>query len=76
MKHFLYIAILFISSMGFAQKAQIKKADKQYEKFAYVDAIATYEKVFKKGYKTPEMLQKVGDSYYFNSQFPEAAQWY
>lgn len=73
----LYIGIfLLFFSNAFAQKVQVKKADKQYEKFAYVDAIATYEKVMKKGYKTPEMLQKVADSYYFNSQFIEAGMWY
>jgi outer membrane protein OmpA-like peptidoglycan-associated protein/tetratricopeptide (TPR) repeat protein len=73
----LYIGIfLLFFSNAFAQKVQVKKADKQYEKFAYVDAIVTYEKVMKKGYKTPEMLQKVADAYYFNSQFIEAGIWY
>lgn len=77
MKHyFLYIICLFFFSQGYSQKSYLKKANNEYEKFAYVDAIATYEKVIKKGYKNPAMLQRLADSYYFNSQFIEAEQWY
>src|SRR5690606_36953854 len=76
MKYFYFGVFFLFFSNTFAQKVQVKKADKQYEKFAYVDAIVTYEKVMKKGYKTPEMLQKVGDAYYFNSQFLDAGMWY
>jgi outer membrane protein OmpA-like peptidoglycan-associated protein/tetratricopeptide (TPR) repeat protein len=76
MKYFYFGVFFLFFSNTFAQKVQVKKADKQYEKYAYVDAIATYEKVIKKGYKTPDMLQKVGDAYYFNSQFLDAGMWY
>ena len=61
---------------GYSQKVQEAKADKQYEKFAYVDAIKTYERIFEKGYKTPEMLQKLGNAYYFNADLEQAAKWY
>lgn len=59
-----------------AQKVQVAKADKQYDKFAYVDAIKTYERVFEKGYKTPEMLMKLGNAYYFKADLENAAKWY
>lgn len=77
MKYFLSIGLfLALFTNVFAQKTQVKKADVAYEKFAYIDAIATYEKLAKKGYKTPDMLEKLGDSYYFNSRYAEAALWY
>ena len=60
----------------YSQKLKEKKADKQYEKFAYVDAIKTYERLFEKGYKSPEMLQKLGNAYYFNADLEKAAKWY
>ena len=43
------------------------RADKKYDKLAYIDAIKTFESVAEKGYKTPEMLQKLGNAYYFNA---------
>ena len=58
------------------QKLKEAKADQQYDKFAYVDAIKTYERIFAKGYKSQEMLQKLGDSYYFKADLDNAAKWY
>src|SRR5690606_3966444 len=51
-------------------------ADKNFEKYAYIDAIKTYERIAEKGYKTPELLQKLGDSHYFNANYEQAARWY
>lgn len=59
-----------------AQEVKIKKADKDYEQFAYVDAIKTYEKVAEKGYKSVEVFQKLANAYYFQSQFEDAHKWY
>ncbi|NBL66119.1 OmpA family protein [Flavobacterium sp. NST-5] len=73
--HHYLAAFLFTTSL-FAQKAQVKSADKQYEKYAYIDAIKTYERVAEKGYKSAEMFQKLGNAYYFNAQLPEANRWY
>lgn len=56
--------------------SSITKADKDYEKFAYVDAIKTYERIADKGYKSVEMFQKLGNSYYFNAELENAAKWY
>lgn len=61
---------------GYSQKAKIAAADKQYERFSYVDAIAVYERVAEKGYKDEKMFQKLGNSYYFNAELGKAAKWY
>lgn len=77
MKNKIIIAIMCVASMSiYAQKVQVAKADKNYNKLAYVDAIKTYERVFEKGYKTPDMLQKLGNAYYFNADLEKAAKWY
>jgi outer membrane protein OmpA-like peptidoglycan-associated protein/tetratricopeptide (TPR) repeat protein len=77
MKLKIILLALCISSFNlWSQKVKVAKADKDYDKFAYVDAIKTYERVFEKGYKTPEMLQKLGNAYYFKADLENAAKWY
>lgn len=77
MKNKIIIAIMCVACMSiYSQKVKVAKADKNYDKLAYVDAIKTYERVFEKGYKTPDMLQKLGNAYYFNADLENAAKWY
>lgn len=78
MKHkYLYIVLLGLTSFVLnAQQAKIKRADKDYENFAYIDAIKTYERVAEKGYKNVEMFKKLGNAYYFNAEFDKAEKWY
>ena len=66
----------FLSNSGIAQKAKIAAADKKYNSYAYIDAIQTYERLAEKGYQSVEMFEKLGNAYYFNSDFEKAAQSY
>ena len=59
-----------------AQEAKMAKGVAQYNDLAYVDATQTYLKVANKGYKSKELFQKLGDSYYFNANLKEANKWY
>lgn len=69
--------LLIVASMNvYSQKAKIKKADKNYENYAYIDAIKTYERVAEKGYKDAGMFQKLGNAYYFNAELEKANKWY
>ncbi len=68
--------LIVLSSNIYSQKGQIKSADKDYENYAYIDAIKTYEKVAEKGYKSADMFKKLGNSYYFNAQLQQASKWY
>jgi outer membrane protein OmpA-like peptidoglycan-associated protein/tetratricopeptide (TPR) repeat protein len=73
----LYITFLSIFSFtSYAQKSKTTAADKKYNNFAYIRAINTYEKVAEKGYKSEDMFQKLGNSYYFNGELDKAAKWY
>jgi outer membrane protein OmpA-like peptidoglycan-associated protein/tetratricopeptide (TPR) repeat protein len=79
MKNFILLCITIISVFSFdcyAQKAQLAAADRKYENFAYIDAIKTYERVAEKGYKSEDMFQKLGNSYYFNGELDKSAKWY
>lgn len=73
----LYITILSVFSFSsYAQKTKTTTADKKYDNFAYIKAVGTYEKVAEKGYKSEDMFQKLGNSYYFNAELDKAAKWY
>ena len=72
----LYIALLLISSIASAQEVKLKKADRAYENYAYIDAIKTYERIAEKGYKDVEMFKKLGNAYYFNAELDKAEKWY
>ena len=69
-------ALLLNGFLVNAQEVKTSKADKYYDKFAYVDAVKTYEKVAEKGHKSVEVFQKLGNAYYFQSKLEEANKWY
>jgi outer membrane protein OmpA-like peptidoglycan-associated protein len=70
------VIIIFLSFGSYAQESKVNAGDKKYDNYAYINAIKTYEKVAAKGYKSEDMFKKLGDSYYFNSDFENAAKWY
>jgi len=46
------------------------------ERYITINKLATYERMLEKGFKTVEMLQRVGDKRFFEGDFAKAAQWY
>lgn len=79
MKNYKLLCLTIISVFSFtsySQQSKVNSGDKKYDGYAYVDAIKTYEKVAEKGYKSEDMFKKLGNSYYFNSEFEGASKWY
>lgn len=76
MKNKFIIITFLLSICSYSQKASINKADKDYNNYAYIDAIAIYEKVAESGKSSPEILKKLGNSYYFNADLETAGKWY
>ena len=76
MKNILKKLPLFLLVCFGVNAQNLEKADKNYNNLAYVDAINTYESVAKKGYKSVDLFQKLGNSYYFNAKLKEANKWY
>ncbi|SHG82266.1 OmpA family protein [Flavobacterium defluvii] len=77
MKNFILHCLIILNVFcGYSQKSELNSGGKKYEQYAYVDAIKTYERVADKGYKSEDLLKKLGNSYYFNSDFESAAKWY
>ena len=73
---FLTILLFFAFTMIYSQPNKQKKATQQFEQLDYVDVIKTYGKMFEKGVRSKEVLEKLGDSYYFKGNLPEAYQYY
>lgn len=73
--------IVFVFSLvlgntnSFAQ-AGLNSAIKGYDRWAYMDAIKMYEKVFDRGFSNQELVEKLGNAYYFNARYNEAQKYY
>lgn len=81
MKNNITISLLFIFLLGLfsavtAQERKMAKADKSYQQLDYVDAQKIYLAVAEKGFESEELFTKLGNTYYFNAQYDEAAKWY
>jgi outer membrane protein OmpA-like peptidoglycan-associated protein len=75
-KMFLLVLVVFTAGTTFSQKRDIQKANKQFDKFAYIDAREIYLKVVDDGYESAQIYEKLGDTYYYNSDYTNAAKWY
>ena len=79
MKKYILFYLTLLSVFSFTSYSQSNKtasADKKYDNYAYIDAIKTYERIAEKGYKSEDLFKKLGNSFYFNSEFEKAAKWY
>ncbi|GAK74900.1 outer membrane lipoprotein omp16 precursor [Nonlabens ulvanivorans] len=75
----IYLLLLIIIAGSFQVNAQsdaTKKADKLYEQLRYVDAAKAYEKLIKNGERSQHVYTNLGNSYFFNSDFKSAEQFY
>ena len=73
--YLVFLALTFAISYSQAPRKE-SKGGKQYDKYAYSDVIKTYEHIYKKGYKSPNTLLKLGNAYYFNAELEKANRWY
>lgn len=71
------LALLSSTSLLFAQpEKELEKANEMYKNFSYVDAIKIYERIAQKGFVNQEMLESLGNAYYYNAEYKKALPWY
>ena len=70
------LAFSFIVTISYAQKGKVRQANKEYDNLAYVKTSEILLEVANNGFKSVDLLQKLANSFYFNNQMKEAAQWY
>lgn len=77
MNKILHLILSVILSVPlFAQEVKKERADKNYDKFAYIRATEIYEKLLKNGYESKDLYGKLGDAYYFNARYEQALPYY
>lgn len=72
---FFMACIMHVSSIQ-AQDKKMEKADAAYNKFAFVEAAKLYKNIIDKGNNTIDAYTKLGDCYYYNGNYAEAAECY
>ncbi|NGX85454.1 tetratricopeptide repeat protein, partial [Aequorivita sp. KMM 9714] len=74
----MFILAFIVLSTGstFGQVKDVKRANKEFDKYAYIDARQIYLKVVEDGYESAQIYENLGDTYYFNGDYTNAAKWY
>lgn len=73
---FLILVLITFHGVTFAQERLVTKANEKYEEYSFRPAIDIYKKVLDKGFVTSELLRKLGNSYYYNASYKDAAETY
>ena len=60
----------------YSQNTKEIKADKAFDNYNYISAIKNYEKLIENGNKSQDVLQKLGNAYYFKADLVNAAKWF
>ncbi|WP_405251384.1 OmpA family protein [Dokdonia sp. Asnod3-C12] len=74
--YIILLSFIFGGAAGYAQEGKVKVAGEQFEDLAYVNARDLYLRVANRGFTSPEVFSKLGDSYYFTADYADAVQWY
>lgn len=75
-KYILLTLAFVLSFSAFAQNGKIQSVKNDYKDFAYVKTSEVLLEVANKGYKSVDLFQKLGNSYYFRNEMKYAAKWY
>lgn len=70
------IISISVFSAVFAQKQDVRIADKFFKNYAYQKAVEFYQKAIKQGDSSMHTLTRLGDCYYNNSNSEKSALWY
>ncbi len=72
----LLITVLSFGVKSIAQERLVTKANAKYQDYSFSPAIDIYKRVLEKGYVSADLLKKLGNSYYFNADYADAAKTY
>ena len=72
----LFTLVFLCTSVTYSQRQKVKKADKNFDTYGYINARDIYLKVAEAGYKSAQIYKNLGDTYYWNGDYENAAIWY
>lgn len=67
---------ILMSFYAQAQEGKVKRADKDFDDYAYIDAINSYERLVEDGYSDEVIYKRLGNANYLNANYQTAADWY
>lgn len=70
------LLVILVTGTAFSQRDRIRRAEKNADRWSYIDARAIYLKVVESGYTSAQLYSNLGDTYYYNGDYPAAAEWY
>lgn len=70
------LALLSVFCLQAQNDDDLKKAEQMYKTSAYIDAIKIYEAIAKRGHVNQQILQSLGNAYFYNAEYKKALQWY
>lgn len=73
---YLSLSAILICLSANGQTKKIKKAESQFDDYAYANAIENYERLVKEGFTDEEIYRNLGDANYFNARYKDASGWY
>lgn len=72
----LIAALLLVQGWANAQERLIQKGNEKFDAYSFSPAIDIYKRVMDKGYVSADLLRKLGNSYYYNADYTDAAETY
>ena len=72
----LLFVLLLGSGLLSAQEQQINRANRAYSEYSFRLAQDIYEKLVANGVRDAEIYKRLGNTYYFNAEYADAAKWY
>ncbi len=76
MKKIFTLLLIFTVTLATAQNKDTKKADQLYDRLAYIDAAAAYQKLLKQGKAGRYVYERLANSYYFINDTKKAETYY
>lgn len=67
------LLLLAINLQLSAQEKLVEKGNEKYQAYSFSPAIDIYQKVLDKGYESADLLEKLGNAYYFSADYEKAA---
>lgn len=72
----LLFTLLLASTLLPAQQQQINRANRAYDAYAFKPAQDIYRKVLDRGFESADLYKRLGNAYYFNAEYAQAASMY
>jgi outer membrane protein OmpA-like peptidoglycan-associated protein/tetratricopeptide (TPR) repeat protein len=67
---------LLVTAVSWGQKAAEKRAEREFDKYAFIESRDIFMRLAERGERSVEIFSKLGDSYYYNNDYPNAHKWY